>query len=146
MVCAVKDQRPWVQYLIKSLEDLVQRTGDEKLHLIVVDFYSTDVDVEKLLKKSKLSFSFLQMPGNFSKVRALNKAVEMIPGDDGIVFVMDLQLQIPDHIFDQSRKVVTIFPPLLMTSTCQFRTLHYICVPDTISGHFLETFLLQAIL
>ena len=105
LICAVKNQRQWIKYLIHSLEDLIQRTNDRKLHLIIADFYSQDIDVKKLLERSKLNFTFFNMEGNFSKVTALNQGVARIPDKDSIVFVMDLQLQIPDHIFDQTRKV-----------------------------------------
>eukprot|EP00795_Rhopilema_esculentum_P015639 gene15639-6923_t len=104
LICVVKNQRQWFQYLIQSLEDLIKRTGDRNLHLVTVDFYSTDGDLQSLLKNSKLNYTFLQLTGKFSKVVGLNEGVRHIPRNDSIVFVMDLQLQIPDHIFDQARK------------------------------------------
>ena len=71
----------------------------------MVDFHSQDSDVKKMLQESKLNFTVLQMTGNFSKVRALNEGVRRVPDNNSLIFIMDLQLQLPDHIFDQSRKV-----------------------------------------
>ena len=105
----MKNQRLWFQYLIESLEELIARTSDKNLHLITVDFYSTDADLRAYLARSKLNYTFLQMKGNFSKVTGLNEGVRHIPDNDSIVFVMDLQLKIPDHIFDQARKVCLEF-------------------------------------
>ena len=105
LVCTVKNQGLWFQYLIQSIEELIKRTNDRNLHLIVVDFHSTDADLKGYLQRSKLNYTFLQMKGNFSKVKGLNEGVRHIPTNDSIVFVMDLHLQIPDHIFDQARKV-----------------------------------------
>ena len=105
LVCAVKNQRQWFQYLIQSIEQMIERINEQYLHLIVVDFHSSDADLKAYLQGSKLNYTFLQMEGNFSKVKALNEGVRHIPRNNSIVFVMDLHLQIPDHIFDQARKV-----------------------------------------
>eukprot|EP00795_Rhopilema_esculentum_P015640 gene15640-6924_t len=118
LICVVKNQRQWFQYLIKSLEDLIKRTGDRNLHLVTVDFHSTDGDLQSLLKNSKLNYTFLQLTGKFSKVVGLNEGVRHIHRNDSIVFIMDLNLQIPDHIFDQARKhtiegLMTYCPVLL---------------------------------
>ena len=105
LVCAVKNQRRWFQYLIQSIEELIERTNDHNLHLIAVDFHSTDADLKSYLQRSKLNYTLLQMEGNFSKVKGLNEGVRQIPRNDSIIFVMDLHLQVPDHLFDQARKV-----------------------------------------
>ena len=105
LICAVKNQRQWFHYLIDSIEKIIERTKDQHLHLVVVDFHSQDSDVKKILQESKLNYTFLQMTGNFSKVRALNEGVRRVPDNNSLIFIMDLQLQLPDHIFDQSRKV-----------------------------------------
>lgn len=105
LICAVKNQRNWFRYLIQSIKNVIERTNDGNLHLIAVDFYSTDADIEGYLKRSKLQYTFVQLKGNFSKVIALNEGVKHVPDNNSIVFVIDLQLVIPDHIFDQARKV-----------------------------------------
>lgn len=51
---SVKNQARWVRLLISEMERVFSATQDTNFNLIVTDFSSTDMDVEKALQKSSL--------------------------------------------------------------------------------------------
>ena len=75
-----------------------------QIELLLVDYNSTDVNIEQLLKLSKVPYRYFFMNGRFNKVKGINLAINNTE-KDSIGFVMDLHLQIPDNIFDRIRKV-----------------------------------------
>ena len=87
-----------------SLE-LVQATNEKHIHLIMIDFNSTDAILEDILKNAIFPYTLLKQSGLFSKVKGLNLAVNSIKEDDALVFIFDLHLQFPNYLFDYIRKV-----------------------------------------
>ena len=75
-----------------------------QVELLLVDYNSTDVNIEQLLKLHKVPYRYFFMSGRFNKVKGINLAINNTE-KDSIGFVMDLHLQIPDNIFDRIRKV-----------------------------------------
>ena len=51
---SVKNQARWVHKLITEMEKVFTESGDTNFNLIVADYDSTDMDVEKALKSSSL--------------------------------------------------------------------------------------------
>ena len=88
--------------------EIVDRTLEHNIHLIVYDFNSTDESIPDILTKSRFPYTFMQNKEErrFSKVIGLNRAVSnSIVEGDPIIFILDLQLQLPYFLFDYIRKV-----------------------------------------
>lgn len=75
-----------------------------QIELLLVDYNSTDVNIEQLLKLHKVPYRYFFKNDRFNKVKGINLAINNTE-KDSIAFVMDLHLQIPDNIFDRIRKV-----------------------------------------
>lgn len=57
----VKNQGKWVIHFINEMQRLCQETGDKNINVIIVDFNSTDIDVEKELENANLPrYRFVQ--------------------------------------------------------------------------------------
>lgn len=50
----VKNQGRWVMHFIREMEKVYQVTGDKNFNVIIVDFNSTDIDIEQELKNAIL--------------------------------------------------------------------------------------------
>ena len=115
-ILPVKDQGNWVHHYINQLTDASVLTNDTNFHVIIVDFESKDIDVDKAFNTSLLSsrHTIVSLTGKFFKTLALNKAVEQVPNAHDIVFLFDLHIDVPADIMDSVRMVstscVVVFP------------------------------------
>lgn len=50
----VRNQGRWVIHFIKEMEKVYKATGDKKFNIILIDYNSTDIDVEKELKNANI--------------------------------------------------------------------------------------------
>ena len=115
LLTPVRNQFKWIRYHLENINHIIRTVNDNNLHLIVMDFNSTDGNITELLKNSNINYTLINMDGPFNKVVALNKAASGID-DESIVFVLDLHLEIPLHLFDQVRKVSKINLTFNLTS------------------------------
>ena len=104
LLTPLRNQFKWLQYHVENLQYIIKTVQDNNLHLIVVDFNSTDGNITKLLESSYLNYTLINMGEPFNKVIGLNKGASGV-NNDSIVFVLDLHLEMPLHLFDQVRKV-----------------------------------------
>ena len=109
-ILPVKDQGNWVHYFINQLTEASLLTGDTNFHVIIVDFESKDIDMDKAFNTSLLSsrHTIVSLTGKFYKTLALNKAVEQVPNAHDIVFLFDLHIDVPPEIIDSVRMVCTL--------------------------------------
>lgn len=50
----VKNQARWIIQFIREMEKVYRATGDKNFNIIIVDYNSSDIDIEKRLKKATL--------------------------------------------------------------------------------------------
>ena len=105
IVITVKNQGRWIRIFVENMERIQDNTKDDYFGIILIDFDSTDIDLEVLLRQSKLkNWILLRMAGSFIKVQAQNAAIDIIKSRNEIVFTCDLHLDIPIDLFETIRK------------------------------------------
>ena len=105
-VVTSKNQGRWVQHYINNMERIYRETNDQHFHLIIFDYESEDIDINDALAKSSLpSYTVLKKPGKFIKTEAYNEAVSSVKDPNGIIFLVDLHLEIGSGILEDIRKV-----------------------------------------
>ena len=104
MLYSQKHTPPHCFFYFFSIE-IVDVTKEKNIHLVLYDFNSTDDNVKNILRDCRFAYTYHSNHGRFSKVIGLNRAVSAIEAKDPIIFVLDLQLQLPMFLFDYVRKV-----------------------------------------
>lgn len=106
-ILPVKNQGNWVYHFINELTIASSLTNDLNFHVMVIDFESRDIDMEKAFNTTLLRdrHTLVKMTGKFYKTLALNEGVARVPSEHDVVFLFDLHIDVPVDIIDSVRKV-----------------------------------------
>ncbi|XP_017350399.1 beta-1,4-N-acetylgalactosaminyltransferase 3 [Ictalurus punctatus] len=123
VILAVKNQGRWVMHFIKEMEKVYKTTRDKNFNIILIDYNSTDIDVEKELKNANIpSYQFKRLDGPFGRSPGLQVGIDLVEDENSILFLCDLHLHFPVTIIDTVRKHCVqgkmVFAPVVMRLEC----------------------------
>ena len=88
--------------------EITRQTQDLNVRVIIIDYESTDINIEGVLNKSSLRrFTVVRIPReeSFKRGVALQLGAEAVKDPHSVLFLCDLHLKIPSNLISTIRKV-----------------------------------------
>ncbi|XP_073231910.1 beta-1,4-N-acetylgalactosaminyltransferase 3-like [Porites lutea] len=107
IVVPVKNGGRWALYFIKNIAEITRQTKDLNVRVIIIDYESTDINIEAVLNKSSLrQFTVVRIPREegFKRAVALQLGAEAVKDPHSVLFLCDLHLKIPSNLIPTIRK------------------------------------------
>lgn len=125
IIVPVKDQGRWVQHFIDNMEEIALERNDPHVNVIIVDFSSCDIDIERSLKQSKLKrYEVIRLHGPFQRALGIQAGTDAVKNPEDIIFTCDLHLVIPSQLIDSIRKHTIkgkmAFAPMVHRLSCGY--------------------------
>lgn len=98
---------PWSLRLL-LLPEITGQKQDLDVHVIIIDYESSDIDIEAVLKRSSIQrYTVVRIPGEekFQRALALQRGASAVTDPHSILFLCDLHLKIPSKLISTIRKV-----------------------------------------
>ena len=106
LIVTAKNLGRWVHHFIKNVEKILNETNDPNLHVIIYDYNSSDINLEKVLRESSLTnYMLLSESGEYSRTRSFTKAINLVSDPRSIILMLDLHLDIEAPFVNNIRKV-----------------------------------------
>ncbi|KAL9958915.1 hypothetical protein ACROYT_G035992 [Oculina patagonica] len=123
LIVTAKNLGRWVHHFIKNVEKIVNETNDPNLHVIIYDYNSPDINLEKILKESSLTnYMFLSESGEYSRTRSFTEAINLVSDPHSIIVMLDLHLDIGASFINNIRKHCiegrTVYTPIIVRMEC----------------------------
>lgn len=111
LVITLRNQGRWMVHFLDNLEVMYTVTEDENVRLVIFDYNSSDINLERELALRKLPpYTVIsEQAEHYSRTKSFNRAVEQVHDPETIVFTLDLHLDLPTTLFDDIRKVSDIW-------------------------------------
>lgn len=105
IVIPVRDQGAWVLHLLENLEAIYRATKDDRFNLILVDYKSTDLDVQAALENFQLPHvKLVTLPPPFSRAAGVQAGIDAVSNPNDIILTCDLHLEIPPGLLAEVRR------------------------------------------
>lgn len=110
IVIPVRNQGAWVLHLLENLEAIFLTTKDEGFRLILVDYKSSDIDMESVLENFKLpGYTLITLDPPFSRAGGVQAGIDAVTNPNDIILTCDLHLEIPPGlIMDVRRNTIQV--------------------------------------
>ncbi|KAJ7380350.1 hypothetical protein OS493_008802 [Desmophyllum pertusum] len=123
LIVTAKNLGRWVHHFIKNVERILNETNDPNLHVIIYDYNSSDINLEKVLKESSLTnYMFLRESGGYSRTRSFTEAINLVSDPHSIIFMLDLHLDIGTPFINNIRKHCieghVVYTPIIFKLAC----------------------------
>lgn len=106
LVVTAKNLGRWIHHFIKNVETILMETHDPNLHVIIFDYNSSDINLNKVLRQSSLTnYMLLIRDGEYSRTRSFTEAINLVSDPHSIIFMVDLHLHISSPLINSIRKV-----------------------------------------
>ena len=106
LIVTAKNLGRWVHHFIKNVEKILKETKDSNLHVIIYDYNSLDINLEKVLRESSLTrYMFLRETGEYSRTQSFTEAINLVSDPHSIIVMLDLHLDVETPFINNIRKV-----------------------------------------